>query len=52
MRITVITGGATPERAVAFATAAQVVAALRSREHEVHVVDLDGGLLDDDAERA
>ena len=52
MRITVITGGATPERAVAFATAAQVVAALRGRDHEVHVVDLAGGLLDDADERS
>ena len=52
MRVTVITGGATPERAVACATASQVVAALRGRGHEVHVVDLAGGLLDDDEERA
>lgn len=47
MRVTVITGGATAERAVAFAGAAQVVAALRSRGHDVHVVDLAGGLLSD-----
>lgn len=51
MRITVLTGGATSERAVAFASASQVVAALRGREHEVHVVDLAGGLLDGSAER-
>jgi D-alanine-D-alanine ligase len=47
MRITVLTGGATAERAVAFASAAQIVAALRSREHDVHVVDTAEGLLDD-----
>jgi hypothetical protein len=51
MRITVLTGGATAERAVAFASASQIVAALRSRRHEVHVVDLAGGLLDEAAER-
>ena len=47
MRITVLTGGATAERAVAFAGATQVVAALRSRGHAVHVVDIAGGLLDE-----
>jgi D-alanine-D-alanine ligase len=51
MRITVLTGGATAERAVAFASASQIVAALRSRKHEVHVVDLAGGLMDENAER-
>jgi D-alanine-D-alanine ligase len=51
MRITVLTGGATSERAVAFASASQIVAALRSRKHQVHVVDLAGGLLDERAER-
>jgi len=50
MRITVLTGGATVERAVAFASAAQIVAALRSRGHDVGVVDTAGGLLDDKAE--
>ena len=50
MRVTVLTGGATAERAVAFAGAAQVVAALRGREHSVHVVDIAGGLLDGEAE--
>src|SRR2546427_5604174 len=34
----VLTGGATAERSVAFASAAQMVAALRSRGHDVHVV--------------
>lgn len=51
MRITVLTGGATPERAVAFASASQIVAALRSRKHDVAVIDLAGGLLDERAER-
>jgi D-alanine-D-alanine ligase len=45
MRVTVLTGGATAERAVAFASAAQIVAALRSRSHEVYVVDTTAGLL-------
>jgi len=55
MRVTVLTGGATPERAVAFASAGQIVAALRSRKHDVRVVDLASekgrGLLDERAER-
>lgn len=38
-RIVVLTGGSTAERDVAFAGAAQVVAALRVRGHEVSVVD-------------
>ena len=42
MRITVLTGGATAERAVAFASASQIVAALRSKGHTVAVVDLAG----------
>jgi D-alanine-D-alanine ligase len=46
MRITVLTGGATAERAVAFASASQIVAALRGRGHDVSVVDLAGGPLD------
>ncbi|PYO76313.1 MAG: D-alanine--D-alanine ligase [Gemmatimonadetes bacterium] len=45
MRITVITGGATAERTVAFAGAAQIVEALRSRGHAVTVVDTVTGLL-------
>src|SRR5207249_10597391 len=45
MRIAVITGGATAERAVAFAGAAQIVEALRSRGHTVRVVDPVTGLL-------
>jgi D-alanine-D-alanine ligase len=51
MRITVLTGGATAERTVAFASAAQIVAALRSREHEVYVVDIAAGLLAGEEER-
>jgi D-alanine-D-alanine ligase len=39
MRITVLTGGSTPERDVALAGAAQVVAALRQRGYTVVVVD-------------
>jgi D-alanine-D-alanine ligase len=50
MRITVLTGGATAERTVAFAGAAQVVAALRGRGHQVHVVDIASGVLSADAE--
>jgi D-alanine-D-alanine ligase len=45
MRVTVLAGGATPERAVAFAGAAEIVAALRGRGHTVHVVDTTQGLL-------
>jgi len=45
MRVTVLTGGATAERAVAFAGAAQIVAALRQRGHTVAVVDTTTGLL-------
>jgi D-alanine-D-alanine ligase len=51
MRLAVLTGGATPERAVAFASASQIVQALRSRRHEVAVVDLAGDVLDERAER-
>ncbi len=51
MRVTVLTGGATAERAVAFASASQIVTALRSRKHEVAVVDLAAGELDEQGER-
>ena len=51
MRITVLTGGATVERTVAFAGAAQVVAALRGRGHVVAVVDIATGLLTEDVEK-
>src|SRR5438132_174622 len=46
-RIAVLTGGSTAERDVAFAGAAQVVAALRSREYDVAVVDSVNGFLSD-----
>src|SRR5207245_2011978 len=52
MRVTVLTGGATAERAVAFAGAAQIVAALRSRQHQVYVVDTVNGLLAAEQEAA
>src|SRR5207244_7472304 len=53
MRVTVLTGGATAERAVAFAGAVQIVAALRQRGHTVSVVDTASGLLTraDEADR-
>jgi D-alanine-D-alanine ligase len=43
--VTVLTGGATPERSVALAGAAEVVTALRSRGHTVRVVDTTRGLV-------
>jgi len=45
-RIAVVTGGSTPERDVAFAGAAQVVAALRGLGHTVIVIDTAAGVLD------
>jgi D-alanine-D-alanine ligase len=45
VRITVLTGGTSAERDVAFATAAQVVPALRSRGHTVAVVDTARGYI-------
>lgn len=45
MRVTVLTGGATAERQVALASAAQIVAALRERGHTVHVVDTVSGIV-------
>jgi len=45
MRITVLTGGTSAERDVALASAVQVVAALRSRGHDVAVVDTARGYL-------
>jgi D-alanine-D-alanine ligase len=45
MRVTVLTGGATAERQVALASAAQIVAALRERGHTVHVVDTVTGIV-------
>jgi D-alanine-D-alanine ligase len=51
MRITVLTGGASPERDVAFAGAAQVVSALRGQGFEVSVVDTVLGELSSEQER-
>jgi D-alanine-D-alanine ligase len=50
-RVAVLTGGSTPERDVAFAGAAQVVQALRHRDHTVTVVDTVDGPLSAEAER-
>ena len=50
MRITVLTGGATAERFVALASAAQIVGALRERGHTVHVVDTVSGIVAPEAE--
>lgn len=44
-RVTVVTGGSTPERDVAFAGSAQVVHALRERGYDVSVVDTVNGAL-------
>jgi D-alanine-D-alanine ligase len=51
MRVCVLTGGSSSEREVAFASAAQVVTALRSRGHQVSVADTATGMLDAEAER-
>jgi D-alanine-D-alanine ligase len=45
MRVTVLTGGTSTERDVALASAVQVIAALRSRGHEVAVVDTARGYI-------
>jgi len=50
LRILVLTGGSSSERDVAIASASQVVTALRSRGHVVHVADTTEGLLDATAE--
>lgn len=51
-RVTVLTGGSTPERDVALAGAGQVVAALRTRDYHVTVVDtVDGPLSAEDERR-
>ncbi|MGH7583574.1 MAG: D-alanine--D-alanine ligase family protein [Gemmatimonadales bacterium] len=50
MKICVFTGGSSSERDVAFASASQVVTALRGRGHEVSVVDTTSGLLEPAAE--
>jgi D-alanine-D-alanine ligase len=45
MRVTVLTGGTSTERDVALASAVQVIGALRSRGHEVAVVDTSRGYI-------
>ncbi len=45
MRVAVLTGGTSSERDVALASAVQVVAALRSRGHDVAVVDTARGFI-------
>ena len=45
MRVTVLTGGTSTERDVALASAVQVIGALRSRGHEVSVVDTARGYI-------
>ena len=45
MKITVLTGGTSSERDVAIASAVQIVGALRSKGHEVAVVDTARGLI-------
>jgi D-alanine-D-alanine ligase len=45
MRVTVLTGGTSSERDVALASAVQVIPALRSRGHEVAVVDTARGYI-------
>ena len=51
MKVCVFTGGSSSERDVAFASANQVVGALRGIGHTVTVVDTTTGVLDADAER-
>jgi len=50
-RIALLTGGASPERDVAYATAAQELPALRDLGHELTVVDTVEGVLDGERER-
>ncbi len=52
MRVAVLTGGTSAERDVALASAVQVVAALRSRGHEVAVVDTARGYIPESDEPA
>src|SRR5215207_1819466 len=52
MRVTVLTGGTSAERDVALASAVQVIAALRSRGHEVAVVDTARGYIPESDESA
>ncbi len=50
MRVTVLTGGTSAERDVALASASQVVGALRSRRHDVAVVDTARGFIPEQEE--
>jgi D-alanine-D-alanine ligase len=52
MRVTVLTGGTSSERDVALASAVQVIKALRSRGHEVAVVDTARGYIPQSDEAA
>jgi D-alanine-D-alanine ligase len=52
MRVTVLTGGTSSERDVALASAVQVITALRSRGHEVAVVDTARGYIPQSDEAA
>ena len=52
MRVTVLTGGTSAERDVAMASAVQVIGALRSRGHEVAVVDTARGYIPESDEPA
>ncbi len=52
MRVTVLTGGTSAERDVAIASAVQVVGALRSRGHDVAVVDTARGYIPEGDERS
>ncbi len=52
MRVTVLTGGTSAERDVALASAVQVIRALRSRGHEVAVVDTARGFIPESDETA
>lgn len=50
MHLALLTGGSSSERSVALASAAQIVGALRSRNHTVVVVDTTTGVLTEPAE--
>src|SRR6476469_2749362 len=52
MRVTVLTGGTSAERDVAIASAVQIITALRSRGHEVAVVDTAPGYIHEADERS
>jgi D-alanine-D-alanine ligase len=52
MRVTVLTGGTSAERDVALASAVQVIGALRSRGHQVAVVDTARGFIPESDEPA